>query len=454
MQKKYQVSLISITLMLVCSILVATSYAYWSVTEVQEDTNILTSGCFDATLEGKNAITLDNAYPMTNEEGKSTTVYSFTIKNTCSIDSSYVVNLEALKGSNLGGEYIKVAFNGGTPVLYSSLESVQTVVTDSVDSKKLVTGNLIAGGSITYTLQLWMDESATTDQAGQVFDSKIIVTTEATKMDDTLAKRIIAANPLVEIEPTLTTSSNNTTDPSGLYKSTLTNSGSPTYYFRGNVTNNYVSFAGFTWRIVRVNEDGTVRLIMQDGINSKQGYLFNSTISSITNMYYSQSDIAKPTLDDWYINNIESKGFGSLVSTGDYYCEQAKVAVNDSYISGSGAAMNVYSSYAPNYKCSNDTNNHGIVNSNVGLITYDEVIFAGGYYGTENDNYYLYNEGNSMWTMSPAGYANSTATMWYANIQLNINSTISSYIFKPVINLKADVTAVGLGTESNPYYIN
>jgi len=58
---------------------------------------------------------------------------------------------------------------------------------------------------------------------------------------------------VINANPTLMTSSNNTTDASGLYKSTDTNTGKPTYYFRGNVTNNYVKFAGQTWRIVRVN---------------------------------------------------------------------------------------------------------------------------------------------------------------------------------------------------------
>ena len=33
------------------------------------------------------------------------------------------------------------------------------------------------------------------------------------------------------------------------------------YYYRGNVTNNYVKFAGFYWRIIRINGDGTVRVI-------------------------------------------------------------------------------------------------------------------------------------------------------------------------------------------------
>ena len=55
------------------------------------------------------------------------------------------------------------------------------------------------------------------------------------------------------------------TSDQGLYvqkdDTTKSINGKPTYYFRGNVTNNYVTFAGMTWRIVRINEDGTIRLI-------------------------------------------------------------------------------------------------------------------------------------------------------------------------------------------------
>ena len=97
---------------------------------------------------------------------------------------------------------------------------------------------------------------------------------------------------VIDAEPTLTTSSNNTTDASGLYKSTATNTGNPTYYFRGNVNNNYVSFAGQTWRIVRVNEDGTIRIVMQEGINNDTGYVFNSTnYNNYTYMYYTNSKL-------------------------------------------------------------------------------------------------------------------------------------------------------------------
>ena len=37
--------------------------------------------------------------------------------------------------------------------------------------------------------------------------------------------------------------------------------GGTSYYWRGAVTNNYVKFGGFCWRIVRINGDGSIRLI-------------------------------------------------------------------------------------------------------------------------------------------------------------------------------------------------
>ena len=33
------------------------------------------------------------------------------------------------------------------------------------------------------------------------------------------------------------------------------------YYFRGAVENNYVKFAGYWWRIIRINGDGSIRII-------------------------------------------------------------------------------------------------------------------------------------------------------------------------------------------------
>ena len=269
-----------------------------------------------------------------------------------------------------------------------------------------------------------------------------------------LSKAILEDNKLITATPTLTTSSNNTSDESGLYSSTATNTGNPTYYFRGNVENNYVSFAGFTWRIVRINEDGTVRLIMQDGINNNTNYQFNSNYNNYTYMYYTNSN-AKTTLENWYQTNIGSKAdLAKNVSSGNYYCEQAKVKYDSAATSGN-ANMTVYSSYTPNFKCATDGNGKGVVNAIIGLLTYDEVVYAGGYYSMDNDNYFLYNTSKFWWTMSPNGYSNSHAYEWLVSPTsfIHYSYVINPACLRSVINLKTDVVVSGNGKSSSPYQL-
>ena len=270
-----------------------------------------------------------------------------------------------------------------------------------------------------------------------------------------LSKAILEDNKLITATPTLTTSSNNTNDASGLYASTATNTGNPTYYFRGNVTNNYVKFAGFIWRIVRINEDGTVRLIMQDGINNNTNYQFNSNYNNYTYMYYTNSN-AKTTLENWYQTNIGSKSnLAKNVASGNY-CEQAKVKFSSDYTSES-ANMTVYSSYTPDFKCSTDGNGKGIVNAIIGLLNYDEVVYAGGYCPENNTDYYLYNSSLTWWIMSPNGFKDYPS-IWvvYHNGLIGyggVNST--AVVIRPVINLKDDTQILsGTGANKNPYVIN
>ena len=271
-----------------------------------------------------------------------------------------------------------------------------------------------------------------------------------------LSKAILEDNKLITAEPTLTTSSNNTKDESGLYSSTATNTGDATYYFRGNVENNYVSFAGFTWRIVRINEDGTVRLIMQDGINNNTNYQFNSNYNNYTYMYYSNSNV-KTTLENWYQTNIGNKAdLAKNIASGNYYCEQAKQKRADSYTSGS-VTMIAYNKYTPNFKCSTDSNGKGQVNASVGLISYDEVVYAGGYPYQNNSNYYLYDSTINWWTMSPAGFSSIDSCIWRIYNTGNIANDGSNFtdVVRPITVIKDDTQILsGIGTSSNPYVIN
>ena len=260
---------------------------------------------------------------------------------------------------------------------------------------------------------------------------------------------------VINANPTLMTSSNNTTDASGLYKSTDTNTGKPTYYFRGNVTNNYVNFAGQTWRIVRVNEDGTIRIVMQDGINSNANIAFNSNYNNYTYMYYTNSQ-SKTTLESWYQTNIGSKkDLASSVASGAYYCEQAKAKYSDSWTSGS-ATMTTYNKYTPDFKCVTDGNGKGQVSASIGLLTYDEVIYAGGYFNQNNSNYYLNNPAISWWTMSPAGISDSSSYVWFVSTTGGIGNDRVNYThrLRAVLNLTADTQiSDGDGTKDNPFTV-
>ena len=295
-----------------------------------------------------------------------------------------------------------------------------------------------------------------------------------------LLNTIMSDNTVVETPPTLTKTAKST-DEVGFYKMTTTNgyggTGTDTYYFRGAVTNNVVEFAGQTWRIVRVNEDGTIRLVLDTRIkNSSNSYnsKFNSTGSSYENLYYSnaENDIKK-TLEDWYNNTITGDNLDKVV-TGNYFCEAAKVKSTNSY-TANNAALTLYSAYTPDlscesYYCDNvnvtkadyeactgsktikttDGNGKGYVSASVGLLTYDEVVLAGSYYGYSNNTYYLYktaangNNNYSYWTMNAAGFYSSYARNWYVNTDGNFSVTTvpSTSAVRPVINIKADTNVI------------
>ena len=262
---------------------------------------------------------------------------------------------------------------------------------------------------------------------------------------------------VIDAKPTLTTTSEKSGDKSGLYKSIDTNTGDATYYFRGNVENNYVSFAGFTWRIVRLNEDGTIRIVMQDGINNNSRYKFNSNYNSYKYMYYSNSEV-KIALENWYQENIGNKSnLANKLASGAYYCEQAKITEDSTWSTSISMGMIPYKSYTPDFKCNTDRNKKGSVNASIGLLTYDEVIYAGGHYGVSNNNYYLYNSSiPEWWTMSPEGFNNNRSYVWLiyggSEFYTNVDVSFPGFI-RTVLNIKSNTTASGTGTSSDPFVV-
>ena len=459
-------------------ITIGITYAIFTYTKLGTTDNTITSGTlkflYTENTGVKTGIQLTNALPISDTQGKAldgdNNVFDFSIEatNTGTEAIPYEVTLRKKDTSTLAEENVKVYLTDRTESQESSIleptkysELTQTSINVGNEIEKTIYKSSVAGGEVSYRkdfrLRMWIDETSNQDGInGKEFTAMVNVYANAeltTEQSKTLKSEIMK-NPIIEAEPTLTASSNNTSDASGLYKSTATNTGKPTYYFRGNVENNYISFAGFIWRIVRINEDGTIRIIMQNGINNNASYVFNSSYNNYSYMYYTSSNVIS-ILENWYNTNIGNNiDYSKYVVTGDYYCEQAKVKYNSDWTSGN-ANMTLYSNYSPDFKCENDENNKGIVNSNIGLITYDEVIYSGGYPYEVNNNY-LYNSSIQWWTMSPAAFMPGSALIWYVytNSVIAYYGVSNSAALRPVLNIIDNIQNFsGAGTKDSPYII-
>lgn len=306
--------------------------------------------------------------------------------------------------------------------------------------------------------------------------------------NNAFTRKIIDDNAINQSEPNFSQVA--TTD-EGMF--TANDNDGVTAYFRGAVTNNYVKFANFWWRIIRVNGNGSVRLIY-DGTtahangesstdrhigtrafntnnndNAYVGYMYGtpgSTTYEATHANVNNSAV-KTMLDDWYESNLSNYS--------DYIDTEAGFCNDRTPYSGSGtgtsatdyAAYNrLYTNKQPTFECSNSSDLYTTSGSSqgnkalqypIGLITADEVSYAGGVYNTSNSSYYLYIPG-TYWTMSPRGFNGSYAYVFivYSDGRLNNYNVrnLNGVRVRPVINLRGDLSVTGTGTSTDPYEVS
>ena len=183
---KNQKIIIPMFIVLGLFIIIGTSYALWQITLQQTDTNVITTGCLKLTLtEETDAINLASVSPTSDEDGKKLTPYTFTIENTCTTDTNYVINLETTSTGDkiLADNYVKAHLISNTDQLFLDklLEkhiNEEKVITDATNAYKLYQGTLGNKEKKQFSLRLWLDEEteAVDSVMNATWQGKITVT--------------------------------------------------------------------------------------------------------------------------------------------------------------------------------------------------------------------------------------------------------------------------------------
>ena len=281
------------------------------------------------------------------------------------------------------------------------------------------------------------------------------------------------------------------------------------YYFRGAVNNNWVKFGkdssnkDIYWRIIRINGDGSIRMIysgttaptsstatVMTGTGTQIGTsTFNSSRDKAEYVGYmytegeqhgnSTSSPIKTTLDNWYAGTTLKDN--DLVAD-QIFCNDRSASTSDVAYSESnyttltswnstgtqyyyGTRGRLKDSKSPVLTCPtasdkftvNTSNGNGALTYPVGLITADEVAMAGGVENTDNTSYYLYTNQN-YWSGSPCVfYSSGEDTEFIVYYPGNLNayhSVYNDYGARPVVSLSSKAKLSGSGTYNDVYTVS
>ena len=286
------------------------------------------------------------------------------------------------------------------------------------------------------------------------------------------------------------------------------------YYFRGAVTNNYVEFANKCWRIVRVGGDGSVKLILHndnptgaanpcDAANNSASAAFarysGTTYKSAFNTNYNDNayvgfkfgTVGSSTyeathantnnstiltnLETWYTNNL--KDYADKIADTEWCNDKTNIAdtsynpwgysnvnglgfgTNETYYGATQRLVSASKSAGgtgPSLKCTGELSK---ITSKVGLITADELAYAGYVYKQNNTTTYLQENATDTywWSLSPNSFDGVGAGVWYVSGgkgnfgNSGVNGTRG---VRPSISLKSTTNVTGEGTSSTPFIIN
>ena len=201
----------------------------------------------------------------------------------------------------------------------------------------------------------------------------------------------------------------------------------------------------------------------EDHINTLKEMLDNSTNENDSTI--------KTAVDTWYKNNMTNytSQLEDIVFCNDRSYDASKTGWNKDY-SNAGSYL-YFDSYQrigysqPSLVCTNtndeftvDANNgNGMLTYPVGLLTADEIVYAGGKKWAANSSSFYLNNNQDVWALTP-DYSGSAYIYEYiltSSGYLHVGSVNSSHGVRPVISLKPGTTlSSGLGTATEPLIVN
>ena len=268
------------------------------------------------------------------------------------------------------------------------------------------------------------------------------------------------------------------------------------FYFRGPAYTNWAYFAGYYWRIIRINGDGFVRMIYTGstaptleqmvnitGTGTQIGTLaFNTTYSraeysgymyTLNNAHgYGTSSVIKSNtsygLDKWYQTHLAS--YASYISDTLFCADRVSYTDYNGTTpgGGTGTTQAYFAGYVrakaktPTLLCSNKNDRftvsdtaigNGALTYPIGLITVDEIMMAGNRFQTSADWHgYLYTD-EDYWTMSPSMVYSGKAGDFFYSSNGGFREYYSNEVMgiRPVINVKGNIVVTGTGEFDDPY---
>lgn len=344
------------------------------------------------------------------------------------------------------------------------------------DDNDVEGASYVIGANETKTYMLYISERVNTTSDSLTIVTPLNLSTDLPENTTTVvtdmitirlpnkAKYVILDDNTIVTNPPIFTGTH--TD-SGLYKSDSGLEGGVVYYYRGDVSNNYVSYAGYTWRILQLDDHTNVRLILEGSIGSS-GWVNSDDVSSLSSaikILDYDNGLVKLILEEWYKTNIESNSdYLSLI-------RESKFCLDMSYetrISSGSSNLTYYfgpyirvgidsANYNPEFTCDEKY----LRSYSIGMIGADEISYAGGYFNTVNYSFFLRTNNVTIdtWSISPSYYDPTLerAGMFLLTSQGNFCDWTSQQTLttargiRPVITLDGSLIISGDGTKTSPY---